>query len=224
VDPRTKEAREGATWRRCYQARSYDLVLAAEGEPENLRLGIYKSEYWRHRANTQRMPEDNAPELDVDGSYSGEFGVLPVERRSMICRRLALLDENGYFDMDEYSHPMIAAMYETFGLEDDVAWELLSMPMIDGSRARPDEGRRFQNDEEPPCLRACFHAPEGWAPAPEGSLAAAMMRSLAQGRGPERLDGLLAEAINARVACLSEMQEDLEQRFRSGLRESGYGP
>jgi hypothetical protein len=225
VDPLTDEALEGATWQRCYQARSYDLVLAAEGEPANLRLGIHTSGYWRYRPNTQRMPEDNAPELDLDGSDSSTFGVFPVDGMSMICRRLALLDENGYFDMDEYYHPMIAAMvYETFDLEHDKAWRLLSMPMIDGSQARPDEGGRFRNDEEPPCLRPCFQAPEGWAPAPEGSLAAAMMRSLAHGRGPERLDTLLAEAIKARVACLSEMQEELEQRFRKGLRDSGYGP
>ena len=71
-------------------------------------------------------------------------------------------------------HKMV---YETFGLQTDMAWELLSMPMADWTGAPPDVGGRFRNDEAFPCLRTCFSAPEGWAPAPEGSLAAAMMRS-----------------------------------------------
>ncbi len=60
-------------------------------------------------------------------------------------------------------------------------------------------------------------------PAPDDTLASAMLRSLAYAEGPERLDEKLIEAINQRVRCLDEMKRRLEHGFVEGLERHGYG-
>ncbi|WP_424934769.1 hypothetical protein [Amaricoccus macauensis] len=49
-----------------------------------------------------------------------------------------------------------------------------------------------------------------------------MLRSLAHGEGPERLDTLLREAIAVRINCLADLHARLERDFQAGMRRNGY--
>ena len=107
----------------------------------------------------------------------------------------------------------------------DKAWELLSIQMEDWkSDLGFPIGHAMADPHIPPALRPCFDSPDGWAPAPDRSLAAAMLRSLSLAKGAERLDQMLIQAVNVRVECLARMKDGLERTFERGLLESGYKP
>lgn len=107
-------------------------------------------------------------------------------------------------------------------MDADPAWELMTLPMQDWRTVLPTN-RPWKNPPEvQPALRPLFDAPAGWTPAPDDSLASAILRSLAYGEGPERLDLKLIASVNQRVQCLAEMRTKLERDFENGLVKSGY--
>lgn len=228
VDPRTNEALNDAEWRRFYQVSSFDLILDANANPESLRLLLQTSGGWSHAANTLRSIRDDlpgAPELEVQRARHGEIVTFLVDDKLMICRPLMLETTAEPIEFDDLYHPLLAPFLnqdeEPIEVRSHTAWKLLSAPMTDPDREARDLGTRFPQNLRP-ILCPGFSAPEGWAPAPEGSLAAAMMRSLAFGNGPERLDNLLREAIAARINCLSDLHERLERQFQEGMSQHGY--
>jgi hypothetical protein len=80
-----------------------------------------------------------------------------------------------------------------------------------------------RDDSKPPALRPLFEAPERWTPALDGSLASAILRSLAYGQGDERLDNKLVAVVNRHVACLRDMKSGLPRDFDQVLARHGYG-
>jgi len=103
------------------------------------------------------------------------------------------------------------------------AWDLLTLPMADWQDQHFDLGSSHHRDEAPPSLRPLFTAPNGWTPAPDGTLASAILRSLAYGEGDERLDMKLKQSVNARVACLRHMKDELARTYNASLAKHGYG-
>jgi hypothetical protein len=72
-------------------------------------------------------------------------------------------------------------------------------------------------------LRPLFAAPLGWTPAPDGTLASAVLRSLAYGEGDERLDMKIKQSVNNRIACLRQMKNRLALAYNASLAKHGYG-
>lgn len=223
-DPKTGEAREGAKWHRFYQARGYDLVLTAEHDPQNLRLGLFTSLWGGWDGCNLVSPCDDltsAQLLDFSepDDLPDEYQVMRVGRKYYIAKGLG--DPSGGF-----GHHVQESFEENFvDVHGDEAWNLLSVQMEDWRTTRVSTiGHALADPHVPPALRPCFDAPDGWAPAPDRSLASAMLRSLSLAKGAERLDQMLIQAVNVRVECLARMKDGLEQTFERGLMESGYKP
>ena len=100
---------------------------------------------------------------------------------------------------------------------------MLAHPMENWQKRDFNSGSRHRGGEMPPSLRPLFTAPNGWTPAPDGTLASAILRSLAYGEGDERLDMKLKQSVNARVACLRHMKDELARTYNASLAKHGYG-
>jgi hypothetical protein len=103
------------------------------------------------------------------------------------------------------------------------AWDLMALPMNDWQNRHYSLGTNRHQDDLMPSLRPLFSAPNGWTPAPDGTIASAILRSLAYGEGDERLDMKMKKAVNDRVACLRQMKDHLSQAYNASLAEHGYG-
>ena len=102
-------------------------------------------------------------------------------------------------------------------------WDLLTLPMSDWQEKHYDFPSRRHQDKKPPSLRSLFAAPLGWTPAPDGTLASAILRSLAYGEGDERLDMKVKQSVNDRIACLRQMKDRLALAYNTSLAKHGYG-
>lgn len=243
IDPMTGQALAGASWRVFWQARSIDLHLTAQGEPEALALGISALEpHWTGAPKDLLHPQDDAVYgAEIDNCvYSNEeddvFAWFPDGDRMLICRGFSEElpvpgteeDRLGSTHTTVQHEPNECALYEEliqmhFGpMDASPAWELMTLPMQDW-RAVFLTNRPWRNPPEvQPALRPLFDAPAGWTPAPDDTLASAVLRSLAYGEGPERLDLKLIASVNQRVQCLAEMRSQLERDYENGLEKSGY--
>ncbi len=231
-DPQSGEALEGAEWRKFYQVRGYDMVLTAEHDPQNLRLGLWATDdWWADDCRDLIDPRDDlTSSVQKVGFFNvgfwgpddfpDEIQVMPVGEEYYIAK--------GFGDVLSQwaSHPVHGGFEDNFvDMHGDKAWELLSIQMEDWkSDLGFPIGHAMADPHIPPALRPCFDSPDGWAPAPDRSLASAMLRSLALAKGAERLDQMLIRAVNLRVECLARMKDGLEQTFERGLIESGYKP
>lgn len=79
-------------------------------------------------------------------------------------------------------------------------WEILTMRMDDWKQPSYLWGHKKKQDLQPR-LRPLFEARSGWSPASDGSLASAIFRSLAYGKGAEHVDEKLIAATNNVVRC-----------------------
>lgn len=101
-------------------------------------------------------------------------------------------------------------------------WQLLTMQMKDWQASHHSIGLKHRKENEPPSLRLLFDAPKKWAQAPDGSLAAAMLSSLAFGEGRERLDDKFIAQVNKMVRCFRDMKDELADDFDGALAQHGY--
>jgi hypothetical protein len=106
-------------------------------------------------------------------------------------------------------------------MHSDKMWELLTMRMEDWKAFTHSWGS-VKKDDERPRLRPLFNAPSGWSPAPDGSLASAILNSLAYGDGVERLDDKFISQVNNLVRCFRDMKDDLSRDFDEALQRRGY--
>lgn len=101
-------------------------------------------------------------------------------------------------------------------------WQLLTMEMKDWQEFHHSVGLKHREENEPPSLRPLFDAPKKWAQAADGSLAAAILSSLAYGEGPERLDEKFIAQVNKMVRCFRDMKDELADDFDGALAQHGY--
>lgn len=244
IDPLSGEALPGASWRVFWQARSIDLHLTAHSEPEALALGISALEpHWPCAPKDLLEPQDDTvkgAEIDncVISDEEGDlFAWFPDGDKMLVCRGFSEeqlvpgTEEDPLgptYETIRYE-PAECEIYEGlvdlhFGpLSAGPAWELMTLPMQDWQSVFMANRSWRIPPEVQPALRPLFTAPAGWTPAPDDTLASAILRSLAYGEGSERLDAKLMAAVNHRVACLDEMRMRSELAFEDGLTRSGYG-
>ncbi len=243
INPVTREALPGASWRVFWQARSIDLHLTAHGQPEALALGISALEpHWSTAPKDLLTPKDDTmkgAEIDnciVSDKESDLFAWFPDGERMLVCRGfseeqhapktegspLGLTYRTIRYEPDECE--MFEGLMDMhFGpLDADPIWELMMLPMQDWQNVIMTNGPWKITPEIQPALRPLFTAPAGWTPAPDGTLASAIFRSLAYGVGSERLDTKFMAAVNQRVTCFGEMRMQSERSFEDGLTRSGY--
>lgn len=141
---------------------------------------------------------------------------------------LAALAGNGLDEADfhpalpDYVHEL--AEEPLWPLQAEQVWQVLTMKMKDWQTFHHPVGLKHRKESEPPSLRPLFDAPKKWAPAPDGSLAAAMLSSLAYGEGSERLDDKFIAQVNKMVRCFRDMKEGLADDFEDALAKHGYQP
>ena len=157
----------------------------------------------------------------------GAFPWIPVGDRLHVARGFWVEGTTGgSVEFDTLDHPVYEELMDAglVSLDCGLGLDVLLTPMRDWLRepSRPMRQRR-RDDSAVPALRSLFDVPPGWTPAPEGSLAAALLRSLAYGEGPERLDRKLATAVDRHVECLEAMLRRVERGFERGMRDNGYG-
>lgn len=233
-DPTTGRALPGASWRVFWQARSIDLHLTAQDEPEALALGISALEpHWPHATKDLLRPQDDTMDgAEIDNcTYIDEAGDLfawfPDGDRMLVCRGFSEDSSGPSYKTIQYE-PDECEMYEAlmdmhFGpLDAGPAWELMTLPMQDWQSVFMVNRPWSTRPDVQPALRPLFAAPAGWTPAPDDTLASAILRSLAYGKGAERLDAKLMAAVNERVRCLDEMRGQLERNYEDALAKNGY--
>lgn len=243
LDPITGRALPGASWRVFWQARNIDLHLTAQDEPEALALGISALEpEWTHACKDLLRPEDDTViDAEIDNcTYSAEeddvFAWFPDGDRMLVCRGFTeeALDPGSEGGASGPSYKTIrhereeCEMYQElmsmhFGpLDANPAWDLMTLPMQDWQKVFVTNRPWSTPPEVEPALRPLFAAPAGWTPAPDNTLASAILRSLVYGEGEERLDAKLMAAVNQRVQCLDEMLGQLERNYENSLAKNGY--
>ena len=241
--PHDRAAIKGAEWRVFYEAKSIDIHLTADQEPEALALGLTLcSDWWGSAAKDLLKPADDVnPGREIDNcrfndDAGGFFAWMPDGEMMRVCRGFLMeiplpedhddpLDYREIeFDEDPFIDPFLALFEEQFlQIDQGDGWGLAQHAMKDPESDYPRTGsQRYPAVPRTPSLRPLFSAPEGWSPAPDGSLASAMLRSLAFGQGRERLDQKLLYAINERVDCFHQMKVDLSRKFEAGLEIHGY--
>lgn len=234
-------ALNGAEWRTFWQAMSVDLHLVADGQPDLLHFGLSfgggSGSHWTHAPKDLSQPKDDdvADAVTVDCCVCDEplhvVAWLPAGEKMQVCRafwhfydREELDRDQSHVIFDNFDAPVFHDFLSTalYPVQDEKAWALLNMRMKDWRIEHRSPGTRKPCEDEMPSLRPLFDAPHGWTPAPDGSLAAAIFRSLAYGEGNERLDTKFIAATNNLVRCFSEMKEELSQKFNEGLSRNGY--
>ncbi|MBS0126485.1 hypothetical protein [Thetidibacter halocola] len=243
IDNATGRARPGASWRVFWQARSIDLQLTAQEEPEALALGISALEpHWTHAPKDLLRPQDdtvNGAQIDnctLSDEEGDLFAWFPDGDRMLVCRGFTeerpvpgtAEDPSGpsyqtvRYEPDECEISE-GLMEMHFGpLDAGPAWELMTLPMQDWQSVFMANRPWSTPPELQPAFRPLFTAPTGWTPAPDDTLASAILRSLAYGEGAERLDEKLMAAVNRRVRCLDEMRSKLERHYEDALANNGY--
>lgn len=243
-DPMTGEALHGAVWRTYWEALSVDMHLAADGRPDALHLGL--SFGGGSVAHWTRAPKSLLRPSDDDGTFMDrnftwyhqssspfvpwyEDGERTFVARGLLHER-DIPSEDGLGGETEvtqfgaenpgvFSELMAKPLWPLYAGQ---VWEILTMRMDDWKQSSYLMGFTKKQDLRPR-LRPLFEAPSGWSPAPDGSLAAAIFRSLAYGKGAERLDEKLIAATNNLVRCFVDMKKGLSQDFDRALEGSGYG-
>ncbi len=81
-------------------------------------------------------------------------------------------------------------------------WTFLTRQMRDWQKERQSSYGHRAETQPYTSAPSALCGSSGWTPAPDDSLAAAMLRSLAYGEGPERLDEKLIAATNNLIRCL----------------------
>lgn len=232
----------GAKWHTFWNSVNVDLHVIADGKPEALHFGLSfagrQFSHWAHDIKKLVHPrDDDRPGAKIDDDCftithpdMGVFSWLPVGKRSHICRGFEIYSESeDGSDLEEeyFEEPLPGFLQELFRkplwpLQEKEAWEFLTLRMADWLASSHEFGSDQRRNDELPRLRPLFDAPQGWTPAPDGSLASAILRSLAYGTGEERLDNKIMAAINNRVGCLAEMKDRLSRQFEEALAQHGY--
>lgn len=243
-DPLTGEALHGATWRVYWEALSVDMHLVADGKPDALHLGLSFAggawAHWPHAPKSLLRPsDDDAPFVDRNFTLYRQSSSPFVPwhedgERTYVARGFlherdipsedelggeTEVTEFGAENPDVFSELMAKPLWP---LHAGQVWEILTMRMDDWKQSLPFGGATIKQDLRPR-LRPLFDAPSGWSPAPDGSLASAIFRSLAYGKGAERLDEKLLAAANNLVRCFADMKDGLAGDFDRALEEHGYG-
>jgi len=243
------EALQGAEWHVFWQAMSVDMHLVADGRPDALHLGLSFSSlgfpHWTDAGKGLAKPADddvadgvidNCIIYDQSPNWVPWF---PAGDRSYVCRGyhheyvsdavVGLeddIEESGYFEFEPALPDYVDGLSEEplWPLQGAQIWQLLTMKMKDWQAFHYSVGLKNRPENEPPSLRPLFDAPKRWAQAPDGSLAAAMLSSLAFGEGPERLDDKFIAQVNKMVRCFRDMKEELADDFEGALAQHGYQP
>ena len=242
-DPASGEARYGAQWRTYWDTLNLDLHLVAEGHPEALRFGLSfgggSSAHWTVAPKSLYLPSDD--EKNHTGEYYpvyhaswGDFRWFYDQGKAYVSRGLRHeydlpANEEGEIDTKTLrfgdEHPPIFGDLMTkplWPLQSNEAWEMLTMRMHGWNDPLYSIGSTKKDDGGLPRLRPLFDAPSGWSPAPDGSLASAILRSLAYGDGGDRLDDKFIAGVNNLVRCFSDMKNGLSQGFDAALHQRGY--
>ncbi|MCT8159365.1 hypothetical protein [Pseudoruegeria sp. SHC-113] len=235
------EALHGAAWHTFWQAMSVDMHLVADGRPEALRLGLSFSSlqypHWTDAAKDLAKPaDDDLPDKEkvncvwFDENPEDPFVPwFPVGDRSYVCRGWKHnwgADVGREADFEPALPDYVDGLAEEplWPLQGAQIWQLLTMKLKDWQAFHHSVGLKHRAENEPPSLRPLFDAPKRWAQAPDGSLAAAMLSSLAFGEGPERLDDKFIAQVNKMVRCFRDMKEGLAGDFEDALVKHGYHP
>lgn len=245
-DPVTGEALHGAVWRIYWEALSVDLHLVADGQPDALQIGLSfgggvgTESHWTDAPKSLLLPsDDDAPFTDRNFTWycQSSSPLTPwyedgdrtfIARGFLHERVLPNKDElGGDIEVNEFGSQNPEVFRDLMAkplwpLHSGQVWEILTMRMDDWKQSSRSWGTKKKRDLRP-LLRPLFDAPSGWTPAPDGSLASAIFRSLAYGKDAERLDDKLIAASNNLVRCFADMRSGLSRDFDRVLDRSGYG-
>ncbi|MFY0690752.1 MAG: hypothetical protein JXR14_02380 [Paracoccaceae bacterium] len=241
------EALQGAEWHTFWQAMSVDMHLVADGRPDALHLGLsfspLKGWHWTDAAKDLAKPsDDDADDRGIDNCIVYDQSMnwvpwFPAGNRSYVCRGyhheyasdaiVGLendLEENASYEFQPTLPDYVDGLAEEklWPLQAAQIWLLLTMKMKDWQALHHSVGLKRLRYDEPPSLCPLFDAPKKWAQAPDGSLAAAMLSSLAYGQGPERLDDKFIAQVNKLVRCFRDMSNELAEDFEGALAQRGY--
>lgn len=245
-DPLTGNAQHGAVWRPYWEALSVDMHLVADGQPDALHLGLsfgggigIMPHWTRAPKSLLRPSDDDVPFIDRNFTWYHQSSSPYVpwyedRERTFVARGFlherdipsdgelggeTEVTEFGAENPDVFIDLMAKPLWP---LHASQVWEILTMRMDDWKHSSYLGGSKKKQDLRPR-LRPLFDAPSGWSPAPDGSLASAIFRSLAYGKGAERLDEKFIAETNNLVRCFVDMKEGLSQGFNRALEQSGYG-
>ncbi|MGP6090001.1 hypothetical protein [Antarctobacter jejuensis] len=250
-DPGDRSALHGAEWRTFWQTMTVDLILVADGRPDALHWGLsvsdpLLSEPWDAQRDLLVPKDDDHPDrhidnciaLDEDAGWGPWF---PAGQYSHVCRgfshsyatdtvvnmQMEEWQSDGWYQFADDIPDALTGFDEhaILPLQSEKAWSLLTLPMQDWKVPHPSViGGRMPPSEQLPCLRPLFDAPREWTPAPDGTLASAILAGLAYGEGPDRLDEKILAEVNNRVRCFRDMKQDLASSFDAALAARGYKP
>lgn len=235
----------GAEWRVFWQTINVNLHLIADGHPEALRFGLsfaaFPSGWWTDAFRDLRRPYDDdvlgadIPNCTFIDEEMRHVAWMPDGDRSYICRGFKRTYIDGWSEKtgdattstEEFEDEFAPYMRELtskilWPMQAKAAWSFLNLRMEDWRSPSYGHASTRRNESILPCLRTMFDSPPGWTSAPDGSLASAMLSSLARGEGEERLDNKIIASINSRVRCLTEMKERLSRQFDAELAKRGY--
>lgn len=226
---------EGAEWRTFWQAMSIDLHLVADSKAENLKPALFTSSlgypHWTAAGRDLVEPRDDKDKdagiynCQVYTPYEDTVPWFPVGNDMQVCRGLIHYLEDGSeieFSPPEPNEALAVLAGNLVAPLDPRVWPILTQPMSDWQERPLNYSHPSRRDDTRAALRPLFEAPEGWTPAPDNSLASAIMRSIAYGQGSERLDEKLIASTNNLVACLRDMKGGLAQNFHASLVRAGY--
>jgi len=239
----SSEAQQGALWRTYWETLSVDLHLVADGQPDALHFGLSigggVDGHWTTAPKSLLSPTDDDKEFEDRNFayYDPSSAIVPwYQDREKTYVARGFRHEHFWFG-DEVNCEIETV---TFGSEnppifDDLMlkclwpihsgtmWNLLTLRMENWQENTYSWwGAVKKNDEKRPYLRPLFDAPAGWTPAPDGSLASAILRSLAYGDGSERLDDKFIAQVNNLVRCFRDMKGELSQEFDAALQKRDY--
>ncbi|TNE57498.1 MAG: hypothetical protein EP341_04025 [Sphingomonadales bacterium] len=234
-DDRDGSALNGAEWRTFWQAVSVDLYLVADGSPDALHFGLRFPEvefpHWTDASKDLEKPSDdiisggaieNCVVLDEHLHWVPWF---PSGKSTYVCRGYS----HNYLSGEDREFPEPVPDYlDALGeralwpLQAAPMWHLLTMKMIDWQAGHYGGHVQRKPDERPPSLRSLFDAPKKWTPAPDGSLASAILSSLAYGEGCDRFDEKIIAAANNMVGCFRDVKQEQTARFDQALSDRGY--
>lgn len=236
VDETDMSAANGAKWHRFWRTINVDLYVIAEGNPENIDFGlsfggIDGDAHWSDACRDLINPSDDGePWADINCSEtdigSGVVAWMPYHGRSHVCR--AYYIENEDLELASQFEEIVPELWDALAtgvlwpLQEKETWEFLTTRMEDWRNALSDRSSDQKDENELMRLRPLFDVPMGWTPAPDGSIASAILRSLAYGEGEQRLDSKIIAAVNNHVRCFKEMKERLAEQFKAALERHGY--
>jgi hypothetical protein len=245
-DPLTGEAQHRSVWRTYWEALSVDLHLVADGRPDALHFGLSFNggglAHWAAAPKSLLRPsDDDKAFVDRNFIYYSRDSVLgptvpwyedgekTYVTRGLLHERDLPCDDELFVETERIEFgPEKPEIFSTlmdkpvWPLHAHQVWEILTIQMDDWQGSSSSWGSKVKHDDLRPRLRPLFQAPQGWSPAPDGSLASAILRSIAHGEGAERLDERFIAAANNLVRCFRDMKEGLSQDFEKALARNGY--